>query len=51
MTRLEAILAAHEIQCALVLANKWHTCEEFEEALTLATRLIFFLREHYATSK
>lgn len=45
MTRIEAREAISEIRNALVTANKLNTSFEFEDALVLATRLIFYLRK------
>ena len=40
MTKQEALEALYTIRSVLVMANKLNSCEENENALVLATRLI-----------
>ena len=45
MTKTEVLEAIYIIRQALVLANKLHPCQEFEEPLVLATMLLFQLKD------
>ena len=46
MTKTEASEAIYQIRQALVLANKLYpNNKEFEDALVLATRLIFYFKK------
>ena len=46
MTKKEAVEAMYDVRNALVMVNKFHTCDDFKDALVLATRLILYLKKN-----